>query len=144
MENPRKQARLRERKQPACCHVRGSRVVDQRQKAACRQKLRAAVIVVEDFVRLCYKPDCSDNIFLYLDGIRLYSGSAANTSRSRVCYLPTTGCLGLLLVSCAVRVCMLSLLKGIIRHFKYDYWLEDQNHSHAFVRNMKLRLFSLG
>lgn len=115
MENPRKQARLRERKQPACCRVRGSE---------------------EDFVRLCYKPDCSDNIFLYLDGIRLYSGSAANTSRSRVCYLPTTGCLGLLLVSCAVRVCMLSLLKGIIRHFKYDSWLEDQNHSHAFVRNM--------
>lgn len=50
-------------------------------------KLRAAVIVVGDFASLCYKPDSSDNIGIYLDVIRLGSGSAPNMPYSRVCYL---------------------------------------------------------
>lgn len=48
-------------------------------------KLRAAVIAVADFVSLCYKPDGTDNIRVYLDVIRLRSGSAAD------CYLQLCG-----------------------------------------------------
>lgn len=50
-------------------------------------KLRAAVIAVGDFLSLCYKPDCSDNIRIYLDVIRLCSGSAPNRQYCHVCYL---------------------------------------------------------
>lgn len=116
MENPRKQARLPEGSSlRVVVYVVAALLIRNRKQHADKSwgllwlwwKILCDYVTNQTVVTTSF-PIC--------DVIRLHSGSAPNMSGSRVCYLPTTGCLGLLLVSSAVCICMLLLLKGIILH----------------------------